>query len=89
MAGLIAALPFMSLLALTWTFLDTRDPGRVSRLSLDIFWMVLPTLPFFLLLPLLLRLKVAYPLALALSSLALVALYPAYVSLLVRMKLLG
>lgn len=88
-AGLLAALPFTSLLALTWTFLDTRDPVRVARLSLDIFWMVLPTLFFFLLLPLLLRLKVGYPLALALSALVLAGIYPVYVNVLSRLKLLG
>ncbi len=52
LGGLIASLPFTSLLAILWLFLDTKDPKKVSALSWSIFWFVLPSLLFFVSLPL-------------------------------------
>ena len=53
--GFIASLPLVSFTALVWLYVDTGDSERVAQLSHSIFWLVLPTLPFFLLLPVFLR----------------------------------
>lgn len=53
--GVIASLPLMSILALTWLYLDTRDASKVAALARSTFWFVLPSLPFFILLPWLLH----------------------------------
>lgn len=55
LGALLASLPLTSVLAFVWLYLDTGDVQKVSALSSDIFWLVLPTLPMFLLLPLLLK----------------------------------
>ncbi len=55
-AAIIASLPLTSLLAFVWLYLDTRDTGRVAALSLDILWLVVPSLVLFAVLPALLRL---------------------------------
>ncbi len=52
----LASLPLTSLLAFVWLYLDTGDTQRVADLSQGIFWLVLPSLSLFVLLPLLLRL---------------------------------
>ena len=75
LAGLLASLPIVSFLAMIWLYLDTRDSEQVARLSSSIFWLVLPSLSLFLLLPLLLRNQVNFSLSLALSTLAMIALY--------------
>ena len=54
--ALVASLPLTSLLAFVWLYLDTGDTAKVSSLSTGIFWLVLPSLALFLVLPLLLRL---------------------------------
>ena len=54
-AGALASLPLVSLLAIIWLYLDTRSTAQVSELSLNIFWLVLPSLSFFMALPLLLK----------------------------------
>jgi hypothetical protein len=54
-AAVLAALPLVSILAMVWLYVDTGDRERVASLSIGVFWMVLPTLGFFLLLPWLLR----------------------------------
>ena len=53
--GLIASLPLISILAFIWLYLDTRSIARVAALSYSIFWLVLPSLSLFIVLPWLLR----------------------------------
>lgn len=55
--GLLASLPLTSLLGIIWLQLETRDSALISAHSRAVFWYVLPSLPMFLLLPWLLRLK--------------------------------
>lgn len=55
LAALVASLPVTSLLAFVWLYWETGDVARVSSLSLDIFWLVIPSLALFLALPLFLR----------------------------------
>ena len=54
-AAIIASLPITSILAMIWLYYDTKDASRVADLSYGVFWMVAPSLVFFLLLPTLLK----------------------------------
>src|SRR6476660_8153315 len=53
--ALIVSLPLISILAMIWLWRDTGDNGRIAALSEGTFWLVLPTLPMFLVLPAMLR----------------------------------
>jgi hypothetical protein len=53
--ALLASLPVTSILAFVWLYRETGDVAKVAALSTDIFWLVLPSLTLFLLLPVLLR----------------------------------
>jgi hypothetical protein len=55
MAAILASLPLTSLLAFVWLYLDTGDTIRIGQLSMGVFWLVIPSLPLFLVLTLLLR----------------------------------
>jgi hypothetical protein len=66
-AALLISLPLTSLLAILWLWHDTHDPLRVAAFSSEIFWLVLPSLSFFLVLPLALRIGVAFWPALAMA----------------------
>lgn len=48
--ALVASLPLTSLLVLGWLYADTRDVRQVADLSMSIFWFVLGSLPFFVVL---------------------------------------
>ena len=54
-AAALASLPLTSLLAFVWLYLDSGDTEKVVALSHGIFWLVLPSLVLFIVLPLLLR----------------------------------
>ena len=53
--ALVASLPLTSLLVLVWLYADTRDAKQVADLSMGIFWFVLGSLPFFIVLAVTLR----------------------------------
>ncbi len=74
-AALIAALPLTSLLAFVWLYLEGTDPARIAGLSSQIFWLVLPSLVLFLLLPLLIKQGLGFWLSLAISIAATAACY--------------
>ena len=74
LGALLASLPLTSLLAMTWLYWDTQDVKRVAELSSGVFWLVLPSLLLFVLLPpLLLRWQLSFPIALAVACGATVA----------------
>lgn len=54
-AAILASLPLTSLLAFIWLYIDTGDKKEIGELSISIFWMVIPSLAFFIALPLLLK----------------------------------
>ena len=58
--AVIASLPLTSLLAFVWLYLGTGDTQRVGDLSQTVFWLVLPSLIFFVALPVLLRSGVGF-----------------------------
>jgi len=53
--AILASLPLISILAMTWLYIDTKDVSKVSALSTDVFWLVLPSLALFIILPVLLK----------------------------------
>ena len=75
LGALLASLPLTSLLAFVWLYLDTGDVQKVSALSVDIFWLVLPSLALFLVLPWLLKMGWGFWLSLGLASLVTAACY--------------
>ena len=73
--GLLASLPLTSVLALTWFYIETRDPEKVAALSISILWLVIPSVGLFVTLPVFLRLRWNFYLALALSTGAMLLAY--------------
>jgi hypothetical protein len=83
--GLLASLPLTSLIAMLWLWRDTGDQQRVADLSLGAFWFVLPSLPLFLIIPLLLRAGWAFWPALLTACAVTLALYAAMFALSARL----
>lgn len=74
-AALLAALPLTSLLAFVWLHVEGAEPLRIAELSSQIFWLALPSLVLFLLLPLLIRQGMGFWLSLAISVVVTVGCY--------------
>ena len=54
LGGLVAALPLVTVLALIWLYLEQQPQQKIANHAWYTFWYVVPTLPMFLLFPLLL-----------------------------------
>jgi uncharacterized membrane protein (GlpM family) len=85
LAAILASLPLTSILAMIWLYLDTKDAGKISDLSYGIFWAVLPSLLFFIALPLLLKAGFKFPLALLVSCVLMAGFYFGYLAILKKL----
>lgn len=75
MAGILASLPIVSILSFIWLYIDTQNVEKISQLSMSIFWMVLPSLSFFIILTVLLEKGLPFYPSLIFSISCLVILY--------------
>ncbi len=55
LGALIASLPLVSVLAMIWLWRDTRDTARLADHAAATLWYVCPSLPMFVLIPVMLR----------------------------------
>ncbi len=65
--SILASIPIVSLLAFIWMYIDTKDTAKIADLSQGIFWLVIPSLLFFILFPILIRRNVEFWLSLGVS----------------------
>ena len=77
--ALIASLPLISVLGMIWLWRDTQDIERMAEHSGATFWYVLPSLPMFLLIPLLLKRGIGFWPSLVAGCVLTTALYSAMV----------
>ncbi|UUY03630.1 DUF3147 family protein [Svornostia abyssi] len=73
--AILISLPLTSILAIVWLYRDTGDADEVAALSWSILWVILPSLVFFITLPVGLRNGLSFAPALALACVATVAAY--------------
>lgn len=55
LGAILVSLPLTSILAVTWLYRDTNDTDQVASLSWSILWVIVPSLVFFVALPVALR----------------------------------
>ncbi len=65
--SILASVPLVSLLAFVWLYIDTKDTTKIAELSQGIFWLVIPSLIFFILFPVLLKKQVDFWLSMGIS----------------------
>ncbi len=74
-AAILASIPLISVLAMLWLYIDTKDATMVSSLATSVFWLVIPSLVLFILLPLLLNHGFNFYLSMAISIAATATCY--------------
>lgn len=70
LGAVLISLPLTSILAATWLYRDTHDVEQVASLSWSILWVIVPSLVFFIALPLGLRGGLSFALAMTLACVA-------------------
>lgn len=84
-AAILASLPLISILSMIWLWHDTHDSAKIIDLSHGIFWAVLPSLLFFIALPLLLKAGVKFGTSMILASAIMFVGYTVYVAVIRKM----
>jgi len=80
--AILASVPLVSVLAMIWLYIDTKDVEKVTALASSVFWLVLPSLALFLVLPPLLKMGLNFYLSLGVSVAVTVVCYFVMVSML-------
>ena len=89
LAGLIVSIPLTSFLALIWLYWDTQETQKIVDLSNSTLLMIIPSLSFFIFLPILIKFNLPFFISMAGSVLLTAGCYWLYVMLLGKMGLGG
>ncbi len=73
--AILASVPIVSVLAMIWLYIGTKDVTKVADLSSSVFWLVLPSLVLFVSITSLLRNGVNFYLSLLVSTTLTVGCY--------------
>jgi flagellar biosynthesis component FlhA len=68
-------------------YTETKSVEKISQLSTSVFWLVIPSLSMFLILPYLLKLKLDFYLALLISFAVMIICYYAMIFILAKFGL--
>jgi uncharacterized membrane protein (GlpM family) len=79
LGAVLISLPLTSILAIVWLYRDTGDTREVADLSWSILWVIVPSVVFFVALPLLLRSDVNFWASLVLACVATGLAYAAWI----------
>lgn len=81
LASLLAAIPITSVLIFIWMYIEQKDVEKISVMSREVFFLVIPSLAFFLLLPFLLKKGISFAPAMGLSLFATSLIYFGYINI--------
>ena len=73
--AILASLPLVSFLGMIWLYIDTNSKQQVAQLSKSVFWMVIPSLSLFIILPQLLKTELNFYLSLFISTVIMIIIY--------------
>ena len=76
--ALIAALPMVTVLAMTWMFFEIKGPQQTEKIANHAwytFWYVIPSLPMFLLMPWMMRKGISFPVSISTGIALTILLY--------------
>ncbi len=80
--SLLASVPLVSVLAMLWLYVDTKDVAKLSEFSTSVFWLVLPSLVLFIALPLLLKQGLNFYFSMSLSIVFTICAYGLMIAIL-------
>lgn len=83
--GILASVPLVSVLSMIWLYAETRNAGRVADLAGSIFWLVIPSLALFIVLPALIHRGFSFAASLAAGILITASCYYTMIAALGRL----
>ena len=87
LAGIVASIPITSFLTFIWIYYETNDLEKISDLSISILYMILPSLIFLIILPLVIKITNSFTISLILASLTTIFSYWIYIIVLNKLNI--
>lgn len=87
LGAIIISLPLVSIISLIWLYIETKSTQKIADFSQNVFWLTIPSLIMFIVLPLLMKMKIIFPLALGISVLLTAAGYFAMALILTKFNI--
>jgi uncharacterized membrane protein (GlpM family) len=81
MAALLISLPLVSILSFLWIYIESRDVTKIITLSYEVLWLIIPSLMFFVALPVLLKNGLSFYISLLLSIIITSLVYVVFIYL--------
>ena len=78
LGAMIVSFPLISIMTFIWIYVDTKDVPKLVIMSRDIFWLVVPSLLFFVVFPVLLARGVPFVWSLLISCAVMSGGYAGY-----------
>ena len=88
LGGLIAAMPLVTVIVLIWLYLSHQPAEKIANHAWYTFWYVIPTLPMFLIFPVLFP-KLGFWLSLGVSVIFTMIFFVDFIQKVFRKKVLG
>ena len=85
LGALIISIPLTSLLAFIWLYFDTRDYQKVIDLSYGTILLSVPSFTFFIILPILLKMKQNFAISILISIISTSIIYLIFIFILKKM----
>ena len=80
-AAIIISIPLTSLIAFIWLYYDTKDVQKIIDLSLSTIVMTIPSIIFFIILPIMLKLKHSFSFSIIVAILSTSAVYLIFITI--------
>lgn len=84
LGALLASLPLVSVLAMLWLYIDTKNVQKVADLASSILWLFIPSLALFIVLPVLLKKGLDFYLSMGLAVIITAGCYGLMLMILAR-----
>lgn len=75
LGAILASIPLISFLAIVWMYIETKDVENIQLFSKNVFWLVLPSLSFFIIFPIMLKYKLNFWLSFSSSAGIMILIY--------------
>lgn len=73
--ALLAAIPLVSILAMTWMYLDTNNSNAAVEFSNKIIWLIPPSMTLFIMFPILIKKGISFYPSMAISVILTIIAY--------------
>ncbi|WP_324172842.1 DUF3147 family protein [Sulfurimonas sp.] len=83
--AMLAAIPLVSILAMTWMYIDTNDTKTAVEFSNSIIWLIVPSMTLFLAFPIFIKNGFSFYLSMSISILMTIFAYYSVIFLLEKL----